>query len=350
MPHRKPYIFLIFLSALSLSLLVTFTGCAQLLQNAPPGVPWFATQWGYVNYYSNVENCQIWLLGTSEGNKFIGYTPIQGASLWYVSPGVFFQVMARAPDGRTQTQAVQVPPIPPSISFYFEPLTTQTPSVEQPASSASTATPVISPPKWETKDIIELPSQANWLGKFVPLQVVIKTIEKSVITIKTPVGHGSGFIVHSGGLAITSYHVVKDASTIKVQLFDGTEIEASLVRADPVGDVALLRLKDGNYPVASLGNTTGLETGMEVYAVGAPLDPVLSNSVSKGIVSAIRLTTAGYKDIQTDVAVNPGNSGGPLIDRAGRVIGIVAWKVSGGVQGVAFAVSIDDAKRGLGLR
>lgn len=163
-------------------------------------------------------------------------------------------------------------------------------------------------------------------------------------------GLGSGFIVSADGLIVTNNHVVEQADEIKVKLADGRELDATVVGTDPPTDLALLRIdaKGQKLHVAQLGSSDAIEVGDWVLAIGNPFG--LPRTVSAGIVSAVGRADVGILDfedfIQTDAAVNLGNSGGPLVDLDGRVIGIntAIASTSGGNIGIAFAIPVDMAK------
>lgn len=159
---------------------------------------------------------------------------------------------------------------------------------------------------------------------------------------------GSGFIVSSDGLIMTNNHVVKEMKDIKVTLPGNKEYKAKLVAADPDSDIALIKIDAKNLPTITWGDSSKLQVGEIVVAVGNPFG--LSGTVTKGIVSATGRTNVGitgYDDfIQTDAPINPGNSGGPLVNIKGDVIGIntaIATQ-SGGYMGVGFAIPSNSAK------
>jgi serine protease Do len=159
-------------------------------------------------------------------------------------------------------------------------------------------------------------------------------------------GLGSGFIVSSDGLILTNAHVVKDAAEVTVKLTDRREFKAKVVGSDPQTDVAVLKIDARDLPTVRLGNVKDVKVGEWVVAIGSPFG--FENTVTSGIVSAKSraLPDGTYVPfIQTDVAVNPGNSGGPLFNMKGEVIGINSqiYSRSGGYQGVSFAVPIDTA-------
>ena len=161
-------------------------------------------------------------------------------------------------------------------------------------------------------------------------------------------GQGSGFIVGANGIVLTNAHVVQGASEVTVKLTDRREFRAKVLGADPATDIAVLRIDAKDLPVVSLGDPAGTRVGDWVLAIGSPFG--FENSVSAGIVSAKGRSLPGdtyVPFIQTDVAVNPGNSGGPLFNLSGEVIGINSqiYSRSGGYQGLSFAIPINVALR-----
>ncbi len=159
-------------------------------------------------------------------------------------------------------------------------------------------------------------------------------------------GQGSGFIVSSDGLILTNAHVVRDAKEVTVKLSDRREFAAKVLGSDPVTDVAVLRIDAKDLPTVRLGDPKRLEVGDPVLAIGAPFG--FEQSATQGIVSAKGRSLPGdamVPFIQTDAAVNPGNSGGPLFSGSGEVVGINAqiFSHTGGYQGLAFAIPIDVA-------
>lgn len=164
-------------------------------------------------------------------------------------------------------------------------------------------------------------------------------------------GGGSGFVVESSGYILTNAHVVKDQDEIKVELFDRTRLDAKVVGIDEKADVAVLKVEPGKskLQVLAFGNSDELKIGHWVLAMGSPY--MFRNTVTAGIVSAKgrnEMQGDGYSDyIQTDAAVNPGNSGGPLVNLKGQVVGINSsiWTRSGGYQGISFAIPINMARK-----
>ena len=164
--------------------------------------------------------------------------------------------------------------------------------------------------------------------------------------MRQPGGEGSGFIVSPDGLLLTNAHVVDEADEIVVRLTDRREFKAKLVGLDKATDVAVLRIDAKGLPTVRIGDPKKLRPGEWVFAIGAPFG--FENSVTAGIVSSLG---RGLPDqdsrfvnfIQTDVAVNPGNSGGPLFNLDGEVVGINSqiYSRSGGYMGISFAIPID---------
>ncbi|MGZ5217936.1 MAG: Do family serine endopeptidase, partial [Caldimonas sp.] len=159
-------------------------------------------------------------------------------------------------------------------------------------------------------------------------------------------GQGSGFIISSDGLILTNAHVVREAKEVTVKLSDRREYTAKVLGIDTTTDIAVLRIAAKDLPIVRLGDPKGLEVGDPVLAIGAPYG--LEQTATSGIVSAKGRSLPGdavVPFIQTDAAVNPGNSGGPLFDGSGSVVGINSqiYSRSGGFQGVSFAIPIDVA-------
>lgn len=163
---------------------------------------------------------------------------------------------------------------------------------------------------------------------------------------EVPRGVGSGFIISPDGFVMTNAHVVDGADEVIVTLTDKREFKARLIGADKRTDVAVVKIEAAGLPAVRIGDINRLRVGEWVMAIGSPFG--LDNTVTAGIVSAKQRDTGDYLPfIQTDVAVNPGNSGGPLFDARGRVVGINSqiYSRTGGYQGLSFAIPIDVAVR-----
>ena len=160
-------------------------------------------------------------------------------------------------------------------------------------------------------------------------------------------GEGSGFIVSADGYILTNAHVVADADEVTVRMTDRREYPAKVIGIDPRTDVAVIKIEGKNLPVVRIGDPAKLRPGEWVLAIGSPF--TFENSVTAGIVSATGRSMPGESGlvpfIQTDVAVNPGNSGGPLFNLNGEVVGINSqiYSRSGGYMGISFAIPIDVA-------
>ncbi len=190
---------------------------------------------------------------------------------------------------------------------------------------------------------------------------VVSTVRPAVVSVITEVvaydlfnqaytheGAGSGAILDDAGYIVTNNHVVEGASEIQVELADGTKYPASIVGTDALTDLAVIRVEADGLPFASLGESSELAVGEWVVAIGNALGEGIS--ATEGIVSRLNvsITVGGntLRDlVQTTAAVNPGNSGGPLVNMAGEVIGINSVKVADiGVEGMSYAIAIDGAR------
>ncbi|SSW68074.1 DegQ family serine endoprotease [Achromobacter agilis] len=159
-------------------------------------------------------------------------------------------------------------------------------------------------------------------------------------------GEGSGFIVSNDGIILTNAHVVQDAKEVTVKLTDRREFKAKVLGSDPQTDVAVIKIDAKNLPVVKVGDVNQLQVGEWVLAIGSPYG--LENTATAGIVSAKGRSLpddTSVPFIQTDVAVNPGNSGGPLFNDRGEVVGINSqiYSRTGGFQGLSFSIPIDVA-------
>ena len=158
---------------------------------------------------------------------------------------------------------------------------------------------------------------------------------------------GSGFIISGDGYIVTNFHVVREAAAIVIRLADQSELKARLVGNDPKTDIALLKVDARGLTVLPFGNSDRLQVGEPVMAIGNPFG--LDQTVTTGIVSAKErfIGSGPYDDfIQTDASVNPGNSGGPLVDTRGALVGIntAIFSQSGGSVGIGFAIPVNLAK------
>jgi len=172
---------------------------------------------------------------------------------------------------------------------------------------------------------------------------VIEDAIKSVVTIRTDISQGSGFIIADGGYVVTNAHVMQGANAAGIITYDGELHQVSKVGQNDVMDIILLRISDTSYSPLLLESSDNVQIGEKVIAIGNPLG--LQFSVSEGIVSGVdREGSNGINAyIQTDAALNPGNSGGPLIGTNGKVVGINNFKI-GGSENIGFALESDYIK------
>jgi len=168
-------------------------------------------------------------------------------------------------------------------------------------------------------------------------RVVQETI-KGVVGVVTNKGSGSGFIISDEGYIVTNEHVISGATAANIISYESKVYKVSLIGKNTKKDIALLKIESGDYQELKIGDSDNLKVGNKVIAIGNPLG--LSFTVTEGIVSAVnRPGLSGEQDyIQTDVSLNPGNSGGPLINTQGEVVGINNFKIGNGAEGLGFAL------------
>jgi S1-C subfamily serine protease len=172
---------------------------------------------------------------------------------------------------------------------------------------------------------------------------VARAMTPTVVSVVQEEGSGSGVIVDKSGVVLTNAHVVGNSRTVQVGLADGRTLQGQVLGRDPTVDVAVVRVNAQNLPIAPIGDSDKLEVGQSAIAIGNPLG--LERTVTAGVVSAVNRNPRGISLdglIQTDAAISPGNSGGPLVDSHGRVIGINTAVLSGaGASGLGFAIPIN---------
>lgn len=166
---------------------------------------------------------------------------------------------------------------------------------------------------------------------------------------ETAVGTGSGVIFREDGYIITNYHVIEGATSLSVSLADGRIVDGTIVGADATTDIAVVKIDADNLTAAVLGDSDQLEVGELAIAIGNPLGEEFARTVTEGIISGTNRTIQAedrtYTVIQTDAAINSGNSGGALVNSKGEVIGINSVKIqSNGVEGMGFAIPINEVK------
>lgn len=186
------------------------------------------------------------------------------------------------------------------------------------------------------------PASVKKAIKLIPSRKYVANLQqavKSSVTIKGKSGHGSGFVISGDGYIVTNYHVIDRIPDGKVILNDKSKFDYEVVQFDKDIDLALIKIDASGLVPFRLQKTGTPDVGGDVYAIGAPESAELSQSLTKGVVSGIRTTESGSKLIQTDASVNPGNSGGALVDPKGLVVGVVSSKLACfGVEGVAFGI------------
>ena len=181
-------------------------------------------------------------------------------------------------------------------------------------------------------------------------QAVVRVVERvapRVVHVRRDRGSGSGVVIAPDGYILTNAHVVDDAKSVEIVFADGAAYRASVIGADPATDLAVVRALGPTFPALELATADTLRVGQLVIAIGDPLG--LQSTVTHGVVSALGRTLRARDGrvienvIQTDAALNPGNSGGPLVDTHGRVVGINT-AIIGGAQGIAFAIPAATAR------
>ena len=212
----------------------------------------------------------------------------------------------------------------------------------------------INPATFDTES--EALSATEAYNKVAPAAVVVST--KSVtqgyfMHTQEVEGIGSGFIINEEGYILTNYHVIQGAQEISVTLSNDVTTTAQVINYDENQDVAMIKITDESVEIPAtveLGDSDALQPGEEVIAIGTPLSTELSSTVTKGIISATSRSVAVESGvtmnlIQTDAAINAGNSGGPLVNTKGEVVGINSSKISGeAVEGIGFSIPINDIK------
>ncbi|MCE5215535.1 trypsin-like peptidase domain-containing protein [bacterium] len=170
------------------------------------------------------------------------------------------------------------------------------------------------------------------------ISAAVERVDPAVVTLKAEDREGAGFVVNEAGNLVTNAHVVGGAREVDVRFTDGKVQKAQVVASDDKKDLAVLKLAENAKAYAELGATANLKPGAEVAALGAPLG--LENSVTKGVISSKPRRIDGNDYLQIDAALNPGNSGGPVIDGRGAVVG-VSTIVARRAENVGFAVPSD---------
>ncbi|MBI2866745.1 MAG: trypsin-like peptidase domain-containing protein [Chloroflexi bacterium] len=254
-----------------------------------------------------------------------------------------------------ETRVAQIPtpaPFPtplPTPTPAPDPLPTIRAEIERLAARlptpAPTPTPVPTPTPAPTATPITLPSQ------LVSFASIVQQYQNSVFRISNPAGSsGTGFLITATGLALTNNHVIQGTQQFRALFDDGRNLVGTVLGTDTRLDIAVVQITGESFEPATLGGANEVQLGEEVIVLGYPLGSQLRGglSVSKGVVSGFRRSTTNRLTIQTDAALNPGNSGGPLVSSRGRVVGINTSIATGTTTGepverIGFAVAIDHA-------
>lgn len=203
------------------------------------------------------------------------------------------------------------------------------------------------------KNVVEVPTDGASLADLV--DSVIDSVVTVVVAKDGGTGFGSGFVYTDDGYIITNYHVIEGAKSIKVMCTDGRERPAELIDGDELSDVAVIRVLNLGLTPLAIGDSDTLRVGEDVIAIGTPVDTDYAGTVTKGIVSGIKRTVRVYESsgllektmemIQTDTTLNHGNSGGPLLNMRGEVVGINTMKYYASDAGdtLYFSIQINDA-------
>lgn len=220
---------------------------------------------------------------------------------------------------------------------------TPVPQTEQPGAASDKLTISDANQEANTTSIVQ-----NCMASVVGVYMSESTTTFTGETEEQDTGAGSGVIITTDGYIVTNNHVVEGLGNISVYLQDGTKYPATLIGTDNFSDLAIIKIEAENLPAATLGNSVNTAVGTTVYAIGNPLG-LFTSSVSRGIISGLdrTITIDGVSMtlMQTDAAVNPGNSGGGLFNAEGELIGVVNAKTASvDVEGLGFAIPIDSAK------
>lgn len=204
-----------------------------------------------------------------------------------------------------------------------------------------------------SKNIIISPSNQTFEKK--EIETIVSQSIPSIVRINSKVGSGSGFIIGKEGYILTNRHIILKDKSPNISFYDGQEKTGEVINIDRKRDLALIKvnIKPNSYPALPMCITPKRQVGAEVIIIGNPSEVAgikLTNSVSKGIISGFR-SNEEQEMIQTDASVNPGNSGGPMLNKTGHAIGIVNAKIINyGIEGIGFAIPLFDAIPSLGIK
>ncbi len=244
-------------------------------------------------------------------------------------------------------------PVPsPTPTATPEPTAAPVPTATPTATPTPTPTATPAPTPTPTPTATPAPTATRAPTPTPTVQDMVRGITPSLVIVESDIGSGSGFIVDSGGGVITNAHVVGNASRVTVWTHNGQRLSGQVLGLDEYLDLAYIQLTDSQrFRSVVFGNAVRVSAGQDVLVMGHPLgtEPGDPPTVTRGIVSAIR-TYSGTEWIQTDAPINPGSSGGPLVDMSGRVIGVITsrqdydWLSGRNVEGVGFALLVSELK------
>lgn len=178
---------------------------------------------------------------------------------------------------------------------------------------------------------------------------MFRQVKNSIVTVEHEKGFGSGFIISESGFIITNYHVVEGLEQVNIKFNNGDVKNADVVKLNKYYDLALLKLSEGFYSPIRMGNSDSIGEGDELYAIGTPTSIELGQTITRGIVSGKRVLEE-REYIQSDVSINGGNSGGPLLNNRGEVVGVACMKLTGkGIEGLGFGIPINIVLTKLGI-
>ncbi|GIW05412.1 MAG: hypothetical protein KatS3mg060_0217 [Dehalococcoidia bacterium] len=233
-------------------------------------------------------------------------------------------------------------------SPLIRPVASPSPTARAVSAPPSTPTPLPSPTAG-VRSATSTPSPVATSGAPLTAAQIVERVKPAVVQISANNSSGTGMILDNAVNILTNAHVVARVTTVTVRLSTGRAVQGRVVARDEDRDLAIVRIEAQNLPTVRLGDSTALRTGEDVIAIGYALNLPGEPSVSRGLVSGVRdAQRTDLKYIQTDAAVNPGNSGGPLLNTRGEVIGIVTSRITSdagrAVQGINLAIAMSSAK------
>jgi S1-C subfamily serine protease len=207
---------------------------------------------------------------------------------------------------------------------------------------------------YKDTSVTYLRTQGSKISEFVTAQSsqddvaeIVGKVCPAIVCLEVGDYVGTGMIIDGTGYTLTSSHLLEDAQSATAILYGGEQYNATVIARDETKDLAIVKINATgiDFPFVSLGSSEKLRTGQDIIVIGYSLGLAGETTISKGIISAFR-SAEGVDYIQTDAAVNPGNSGGPLVDLEGNVVGVITFKLTGeAVESIGFAVAIDNAKQ-----